>query len=188
MSNYIPQTLYLRNKTQYKTFSKQKKFINNTMKPRYLILFALLFCSSWAYAKPHESLKKQHYPTLSVGDNKMMLGLAIGGNAWIEHQPEPLWRLGVDFLIPCTDHLSIGAFCGLNSFNFDGGMLTGWRFENNSSAMLGAGYSATYDIPFIRMAYKTRGRWYFLGWLGGSIHDNEYNVGIGIGYAIFGGR
>lgn len=117
-----------------------------------------------------------------------MVGFALEGTSWLEQQPEPLWRLGVDLLIPCTERLSIGAFGGLNAFNFDGGLLSSWRFEDNSRAMIGLGYSATYDTPFIRLAYKTRGRWYFLGWIGGSISDNDYIVGLGIGYAIFGGR
>lgn len=124
----------------------------------------------------------------SLGKNCVFLGVGMEVTSWIERPVEPLWRVGSELLVPCGQHLSIGAFAGSAFLQWDAGMVAGWCFDDNSLVMAGLGYSATYDTPILRLGYKTRRAWYFTATMGADMQGGECHIGLGVGYALLGGR
>lgn len=134
------------------------------------------------------STKANTHQQYGLFENRFVWGASIEFTGWTNEFPELYWRVGSDCLIPCNKHLSLGAFCGTSMLMWDAGALASWRFLNDSRAIIGVGYSATFDAPLLRLGYKTSGPWYVAGWIGGSPKDRDLNFSLGVGYAFFGGR
>ncbi|MCQ2282463.1 MAG: hypothetical protein MJZ99_07545 [Bacteroidales bacterium] len=120
--------------------------------------------------------------------NYWFWGIEFEESVWVNDFREPLWRIGTELLIPCGNKLSVGVFVGTSFLMLDGGLLASWRFDNQSRFICGAGYSATYDTPLLRLCYKTRHAWFFSGVAGFDFGSSDANVGLGVGYAIMCGR
>lgn len=119
-----------------------------------------------------------------VFENRPVLGISVDASMWLEPQPEPLWHVGSELLIPCTKRLSLGAFAGSSFYMWDAGVLAGWRLPGECRLMAGLGYSATYDTPLLRLAFKTRSRWYVTGSLGRDTRYGDWNASLGVGFSI----
>lgn len=123
--------------------------------------------------------------------NRFTLGLALEESSWFfeGETPEFIPRLGIDALVPCGQHFSLGAFAGYQFLSFDGGLLTSWRFDNQSRVLLGAGYSGALWAPVLRLGYQLPCGLYFSGWVASEVSPLlPVNLSLGIGYAFFGGR
>lgn len=150
--------------------------------------------------------------------SKFWMGVGLEGGMCLEHYEEYGWwynsythqnewvlqRSGahqyafagvhVDAAWPIASWLSLGGavsatYCfGSEDYGFAIGPLAKFNFKNGSALLLGAGVRNaagvnTEDIyPYINVGWKFKSPWYINAFLG------LWDIGVGVGYSIFGGR
>lgn len=152
------------------------------------LLLATLACLLALTSVAGNDIKNLNIFTLDQSSNRLLLGLSVEETTWLGDTPEFLPRIGLDFLAPISNRLSVGAFVGSVFLGIDGGVLAGWSFANNSRIICGLGYTATYETPLLRLGYKAPGGFYVSGSVGPDFKDGACNIGLGIGYFVLGGR